>query len=313
MKENEVKPEDRLNDKAKLAIRDYMLKLVTVPGIVLTIAGFLLGFLVNEIARKEALQEAYKEAYQDTMDKISGTIVKVTTQTTAALSYTEQQGEELQGVLIDTENMRKETEVNLIKTQARLDEVLAASTGVRNQEKELSVLIEKVKKKGEQLEEQFGLIDDSRILDPEKLVHKVAESLAGRDAFKTTLYEEFKLSTVKEVEQKVVGPAVEEVKEAEERFEKKVEAVEKVQIEIRQDLEDKIFKLDQSLTTVKRIADTANQKTCYITGHGFEHPWPECPFGGSYSGGVAMDVNIAGIGEENTWTASKGYLWLCCK
>ncbi len=241
MKENGVKPEDLLNDKAKLAIRDYMFKLVTFPGIVLTIAGFLLGFLVNEIAREKALQEAYKEAYEETMEQISDTIIDVTKETTEALKNTENQGKNLQIVLDETEKLRGETELNLVKTNDLLAEVMAASTGIRNQEKEFDVAVKKAQNIGEQLELQLGLLVDSKVLDPNTLANKVADSLASRDDFKSTLFEE-------------------EVKKVEQRFGIQVEAVEKVQIEIRQDLEEKILELNRAVTAADQAVTAVDQK-----------------------------------------------------
>lgn len=54
--------EKGLSLEAKELIRNYMVKIVTFPGIILTVVGFLLGFFLNDVAKTTAYNKAYEEA-----------------------------------------------------------------------------------------------------------------------------------------------------------------------------------------------------------------------------------------------------------
>jgi hypothetical protein len=52
-------PDVLLTLQAKEAIRNYLLRLVAFPGIVISLVMFLLGYLINDVARKDAYNNAY--------------------------------------------------------------------------------------------------------------------------------------------------------------------------------------------------------------------------------------------------------------
>jgi len=52
-------PDVLLTLQAKEAIRIYLLRLVALPGIVISLVMFLLGYLINDVARKDAYNNAY--------------------------------------------------------------------------------------------------------------------------------------------------------------------------------------------------------------------------------------------------------------
>lgn len=74
--------ESELTDKSKEAIRAYLLKLVTLPAIILSILSFMLGFSIREGATSRALTQA--------LDKIWPEIEKATQAAAAAGASAEQ-------------------------------------------------------------------------------------------------------------------------------------------------------------------------------------------------------------------------------
>jgi len=57
-----------LNTEAKLAIRDYMVKMIAVPGIVVSVIMFLTGFFVKDVAQKDAYVKANDTATKQIID-----------------------------------------------------------------------------------------------------------------------------------------------------------------------------------------------------------------------------------------------------
>ena len=53
---------EKLTLEAKEAIRNYMLRMVAIPGFLVAVLAFALGFLINDVAKKDAFNEAYREA-----------------------------------------------------------------------------------------------------------------------------------------------------------------------------------------------------------------------------------------------------------
>ena len=62
-------------------IRHYLLKLIALPGIVITVVSFVFGFFVKEVA----MQGAYNEAYQEA----SNTIIEITSKAAAGRWFDE--------------------------------------------------------------------------------------------------------------------------------------------------------------------------------------------------------------------------------
>jgi hypothetical protein len=61
--------EPRLTLQAEKAIRNYLIKLLAVPSVIVTILSFMLGFLINTGAIKKAEFDAVKK-FTETLDTI---------------------------------------------------------------------------------------------------------------------------------------------------------------------------------------------------------------------------------------------------
>lgn len=90
--------ESKLTLEAKEAIRNYMVKIVAFPGVVLTILGFVTGFLVNDVAKKSAYTKAYREASQ--------LILNLTKETSAASYISRKSEKEAEKILKEVEDIR---------------------------------------------------------------------------------------------------------------------------------------------------------------------------------------------------------------
>lgn len=58
----------KLTLEAQAAVRQYMVRLVTLPGVAITIVAFLPGFFVKEVAKQGAYNDAYKVAQASISD-----------------------------------------------------------------------------------------------------------------------------------------------------------------------------------------------------------------------------------------------------
>ena len=56
---------EQLTPEAREAVRDFILRMLTVPAIVVTAVSFALGFFINGAARNEAYTDAYKDASKE--------------------------------------------------------------------------------------------------------------------------------------------------------------------------------------------------------------------------------------------------------
>jgi len=98
--------------EAKELIKKYMIKLVTIPGVLLAILGFLIGFFLNDVAKASAYNKAYEKASQ--------LILELTKETsTAAL--------ESKKIKNDAEQVFKQLED--IKTNVELSKAVLMSKG----------------------------------------------------------------------------------------------------------------------------------------------------------------------------------------
>ena len=63
--------EEILTHEAKEAIRSYMIKLIALPGVLLTIISFSMGFFVKDWAYQKAYNAAYSEAFSSVIKEVS--------------------------------------------------------------------------------------------------------------------------------------------------------------------------------------------------------------------------------------------------
>ncbi|MCY4003834.1 MAG: hypothetical protein OXF33_09045 [Rhodospirillales bacterium] len=61
---------DQLDPRAELLIRNYMVRAVAIPGVIISLLAFLIGFFVNKLATQEAYNDAYETANQEVFDLI---------------------------------------------------------------------------------------------------------------------------------------------------------------------------------------------------------------------------------------------------
>ena len=67
-----------LTSEAKLAIQQYILRLILIPGLLLGIISFVTGFFVNEVARGQAYSKAYRESIEENSDNYIKSMEKFT-------------------------------------------------------------------------------------------------------------------------------------------------------------------------------------------------------------------------------------------
>jgi hypothetical protein len=91
-----------LSPQAKEAIRSYMIKIVTIPGVLLAILGFLIGFFLNDVAKASAYNKAYEKASQ--------LILNLTKETSTAALESQKIQKDAEQVLKKLEDLKTDAE-----------------------------------------------------------------------------------------------------------------------------------------------------------------------------------------------------------
>ncbi len=105
---------ESLSLEAQTSIRQYLLKLVALPGAAAVVVAAFLGYLVNDLARGSAYQDSYREAFSSVVDVISTTASDATT---AAL----------QAELAREEALQVQTELDQITQTVKASELLTST------------------------------------------------------------------------------------------------------------------------------------------------------------------------------------------
>jgi len=101
---------EELTNDAKEAMRKYFLRMVLLPGSVLSVVVFVLGYLVNDVANSKAetaASKAYAEAMRDASSRLHGLTVKAT----EAKKDAEASRSKIQEVLNETEKHNRNAKI----------------------------------------------------------------------------------------------------------------------------------------------------------------------------------------------------------
>jgi len=159
-----------LTNDAKEAIRGYFLKMLVVPGSILSVALFVLGYLVHDVANSKAesaAAKAYAEAIKDSSKSYAEAVKDSSNRIHELTVKATEAKKEAEVARVEVEAAKSEVE----QAKARVTAVLAET---ESHNKQAEVLVEQINK-NEQLSKSIG--DQSAIAD------LVKDSLLKNKAF----------------------------------------------------------------------------------------------------------------------------------
>ena len=182
---------DTLHPAAKEAIREYMLKLITVP----TIIAFIFGFFFKEAIWQGAYNKATEQALVD-LSKAKGTILETLSKTREAQSAFSKQTKESQAAISDAQQRADKAAED---ARALQDELSSRADAVRQLQKKVRLAQEEWRARAieayELTQESDNLRSDIKNLrelaaaleNKEAIVNDVLKQLKRDDAFRNSL------------------------------------------------------------------------------------------------------------------------------
>jgi len=123
-----------LTPPAREAIRAYLLKVISVPAVLLTIGSFFVGFFVHELASQKAYNEAYSKANASAIQELVG-LARTTTEAAETAKAAKRQldallvdvkgVESVAAALRDTAKVVEDTSARLAKDSTFVSSVIA--------------------------------------------------------------------------------------------------------------------------------------------------------------------------------------------
>jgi len=162
-----------LTPEAKQEVQRYMLKAITIPGIVLSVVFFFLGYFLD----KAATGDAYHDAYQEVMSPVFSLMMNVS----EAAANAKTAGQQAKTLLEETRSAAKEAE--LLRNQ------LLTNQDFQRTENIVQSLADNLASR-QDFKEQIGGVLETRITQVEKQlkkVHSSVEDLKTRTRSITTL------------------------------------------------------------------------------------------------------------------------------
>lgn len=124
-----------LSPEEKEAMRNYVLKLVVLPGWALSILMFIFGYLVNDVAKAKVDAESSK-AYAESIKDASIRLHRLTVETAEAKAKAESAHNNVLDLLKNTEKINQDSQV-LVKQISRHEEL---SKSINDQNKVASII-----------------------------------------------------------------------------------------------------------------------------------------------------------------------------
>ena len=147
---------EKLTLEAKEAIRNYMIRLVAIPGFLGLALASILGFLINDIAKEVAFNEAYREA--------TDRVMKHTEDVWAAARAADEQKERVEALVKDIEAVSQKADelsakLNSFKAISETEELVhAVATDVVNRSDFGNMLAGEIGDRVQTLESTLGRI-----------------------------------------------------------------------------------------------------------------------------------------------------------
>ena len=177
-----------LTPEAKEAIRNYMLRLVTLPGSITAIAIFLIGFFLNEVVIGRAYNKAYSEIYPQAtaqVIKLTADAMRAAENATSAASVAEQSR--------DRANLLASTVDKLsVKASQAVEDASRAVFSSKTAHDRAESLSDKVDQQLDEAELLRAQLKTAKVVQQaDKLVKEVVSQILDRKDFSKKLQRDF--------------------------------------------------------------------------------------------------------------------------